>query len=683
MAAQTLAPISAGAASVPNNQNPNHEDYWCQNYDGGVKFDSPTNAVKEEINASFSQDDKLVTITTDNLNKTIVKVIVKAGSDGGDDGLGNEIYTSPAFTNLSAQSDKEISHVIVCYDETPTGKVKVNKKVDTDGDGDYDGDNGDANVIGFKWGIDNGPTNLSMGATSASLTLGDHTLSENNVSGYVFTGWYVTGTSGKSCTNPNGTTLPVTVTITENTTKSITFCNQKTKTGNIKVVKDVINDDGGIKTYADFTFKLDGVDYTFEATTSPDGSRTVNLPLGTYNVIENEADMSGYSTTYDNCADIQVVHNQTVTCTITNDDTPGMLVVKKVVINDDGGTKKAEDFSFRINEAKSTYFEEDGTNQFPVAAGEYKVTENSDNGYTTTYDNCDVNVAIGETETCTITNDDKPAKVTITKKTFGDSGDKEFKFTSTNGNFGLTAGGSYIAKDLEAGTAFEVTEQGTEGWTLAYVSCDEGANWTWIEGGVRVNLVSGDDVVCEFWNVKLGSISGFKLNDANGNGKMEETEEKLPGWTIQLWAECEIEQEIELSYLSDLRSEPDYEDCAPQLLDETVTDENGEYSFTNLPDGTYYVCEVMQAGWERTFPADNDCHTVVVEDGEDCIANFANRAKNPGNVLGSSTTRTTTPTKVLANTGTPFAQGLIVGLSILGMASGITALSRRRHYLVK
>lgn len=455
------------------------------------------------------------------------------------------------------------------------------------------------------------------------------------------------------------------------------------KTGNLKVVKDVVNDDGGNKTYQDFTFKIGDTTHNFDATNSPDGQKVLTLPVGAYTVTENEADTMGYSTTYDNCTNIVVVQDQTVTCTITNNDNPGKLIVKKVVINDNGGTKQAKDFSFTVNGGKVTSFEADGENELSVEAGKHEVVEVAEAGYTTTYENCDVMIALSETKTCTITNNDKPAKVTITKNTVGDSDEMKFQFSSTNGNFGLSSGGSYIANNLSAGTTFEATEQEADGWVLAYVSCGEGADWTWIEGGVKVDLAAGDDVNCEFWNVKLGSISGFKLNDTNGNGLMEVSEEKLPGWTIQLWAECEMEEEIELSYLSDLRSEPDYEDCTPQLLDETVTDENGEYSFTNLPDGTYYVCEVMQAGWERTFPADNDCHTVIVEDGEDCIANFANREKKPGNVLGSSTTSTTTPTKVLANTGTPFAQGLIVGLSILGMASGITALSRRKHYLVK
>lgn len=34
-----------------------------------------------------------------------------------------------------------------------------------------------------------------------------------------------------------------------------------------------------------------------------------------------------------------------------------------------------------------------------------------------------------------------------------------------------------------------------------------------------------------------------------------------------------------------------------------MTDANGYYRFTGLPNGTYTVCEVMQSGWQQTFPS--------------------------------------------------------------------------------
>jgi hypothetical protein len=33
-----------------------------------------------------------------------------------------------------------------------------------------------------------------------------------------------------------------------------------------------------------------------------------------------------------------------------------------------------------------------------------------------------------------------------------------------------------------------------------------------------------------------------------------------------------------------------------------VTDAQGNYVFSNLPDGTYTICEVVQSGWRETYP---------------------------------------------------------------------------------
>src|SRR5574340_68335 len=47
-------------------------------------------------------------------------------------------------------------------------------------------------------------------------------------------------------------------------------------------------------------------------------------------------------------------------CTITNEQEKGSLIVKKVVINDDGGTKIATDFSFQVDGGTAIDFSQDG-----------------------------------------------------------------------------------------------------------------------------------------------------------------------------------------------------------------------------------------------------------------------------------------------------------------------------------
>jgi hypothetical protein len=100
-----------------------------------------------------------------------------------------------------------------------------------------------------------------------------------------------------------------------------------------------------------------------------------------------------------------VANGATQTCTITNNDQPGTLIVKKVVINGSGGTKTCANFSFSVNGGASTPFEADCQNDLTVNAGTYNVTEPAVTGYTTTYSNCSsIVVPNGGSATCTITN---------------------------------------------------------------------------------------------------------------------------------------------------------------------------------------------------------------------------------------------------------------------------------------
>ncbi len=131
------------------------------------------------------------------------------------------------------------------------------------------------------------------------------------------------------------------------------------------------------------------------------------MNAGTYSVTEPAVD--GYATSYSNCDHIVIPNGGTATCTITNDDKPAHLIVHKVVVNDNGGTATADDFSFSVNGGQAQPFEADGLNDLEVAAGTYTVTEPAVAGYTTSYSNCDhVVVPIGGSATCTITNNDVP-----------------------------------------------------------------------------------------------------------------------------------------------------------------------------------------------------------------------------------------------------------------------------------
>ena len=66
----------------------------------------------------------------------------------------------------------------------------------------------------------------------------------------------------------------------------------------------------------------------------------------------------------------------------------------------------------------------------------------------------------------------------------------------------------------------------------------------------------------------------------------------------------------------------------------TVTDANGNYSFTGLSTGNYTVLEVVQAGWVQTYPS-TEAHAVTIEAGQSYEGlNFGNQ-QTAGGIQGT------------------------------------------------
>lgn len=564
------------------------------------------------------------------------------------------------------------------------GKIKVNKKVDANDNGVYEGGNTTANSLGFDWGLNDETPSRDMGSEASGLAAGQYTVHEDTLPGYVFKGWYFTdqednqGSRQVNCNNPQGTTLPVPVEVKNNQTTEITLCNQYKK-GTVTVYKETLP--------ANDTTLFGTTISTNNGVVAGSNSKNVSsltpavyeVSYGTYSVIENTIP-EGWTNTGNTCESVVVnAQNPHASCTITNTKHGKVKVTKHTdPANDPANFDITASGTGTIYGDSERGISDGETETFYVMPGTFSVVESATEGWSMTNNTCaNLVVEAGQTVECDIYNS-KKAKVTIVKSTEYDSGDYEFQFTSPWANFGLTSGGQYTASNVDAGT-YEIKEISENGWKLSGTWCYEfdWNRWTQIEGGIELEIKAGDDVTCYFYNEKLGSIGGFKLSDDNGNGAEDQGEEKLSGWTIELYKECDDYSDA--ARVLDIANEnaialPE-EDCY-EYVEETTTDANGNYEFANLESGNYRVCEVQRDGWTRTFPADSDCHDVYVSEGENCIANFANKPKEQGQVLGTSTS---TPV-VLANTGTPFAQGLIVGMSIIGAAAGVTYLSRRKQH---
>ena len=205
----------------------------------------------------------------------------------------------------------------------------------------------------------------------------------------------------------------------------------------LTVIKHVVNDSGGTKTAGNFSLTIDDPGSNpaaFAGAESPGTNVTVDP--GAYSVSEN-AD-SGYVASYSaDCASTLAI-GQTKTCTVTNNDiAPGLTVIKHVV-NDNGGTKAAANFSLTVddpgsNPAAFAGAESPGTT-VAVDPGTYSVSEGDHSGYAVSYsDGCDSTLAIGQTKTCTVTNNDIAPQLNVVKHMINGHGG-----TKTAADFSLT-----------------------------------------------------------------------------------------------------------------------------------------------------------------------------------------------------------------------------------------------------
>ncbi|MCX6679553.1 MAG: hypothetical protein NTX42_04190 [Methanothrix sp.] len=120
-----------------------------------------------------------------------------------------------------------------------------------------------------------------------------------------------------------------------------------------------------------------------------------------------------------------------------------------------------------------------------------------------------------------------------------------------------------------------------------------------------------------FVNRLAALLSGLKFEDKDGNGLQGTGEGGLPGWTIKL-------QKLDGSVIT------------------TTTDADGNYSFPDLPEGSYIVSEELQDGWRQTAPASGSYSVDLQETGASAL-DFANRK----NVTAMNVTMTAHPTVVL------------------------------------
>ncbi|MDQ3944205.1 MAG: hypothetical protein M3357_03450 [Actinomycetota bacterium] len=307
--------------------------------------------------------------------------------------------------------------------------------------------------------------------------------------------------------------------------------------GTLTVNKVVNNNFGGTLTAADFPLFINDNPVTSGVANS--------LPPGNYTVSETQQPGYGGGAISGACAangTVTLGAGQNLTCTITNNDVAPTLTVTKIVKTDDGGTAVVGDFPLFVG---STQVTSGAANTF--AAGTYTVSETGRADYAVTIGgDCasdgSITLRLGQVAACTVTNDDKPATLTVTKVVRNNDGG-----AAVVGDFDLFVGSAQVtsgaANTLAAGT-YTVSEDNLPGYVGTIGGdCAPDGTITLGLGETAACTITNDDVpdnrghiVVQKVTLPIASTQGFPFtadydNDgfSLGNGQSNSSGLLVPG----------------------------------------------------------------------------------------------------------------------------------------------------------
>jgi hypothetical protein len=434
--------------------------------------------------------------------------------------------------------------------------------------------------------------------TPNTVAPGTYIVSETQQPGY-------TGVIGGDC-DANGS-----VTVNPGDSKTCTITNDD-DAPSLTLIKTVVNNNGGTASASAWTLTATGP--TGFSGSGPSVSNGPSFDAGTYTL--SESSVPGYTASAWVCVggsqsddDTVVVGlGEDVTCTITNDDIQPKLIVIKHVDNANGGDAASSDFTLTVtgngpSPASFPGADTPGTTVM-LNAGAYSVGESGPSGYSDSFSaDCSGSIAIGETKTCTITNDDVAPTLTLIKNVVNDNGGN----AGVN-DFGLSIGGTPVDSGetltLDANTPYIVDEAGLSGYTFVSITGDAkcpaalGGNVTLDEGEnvtctitnddiaptltlikIVVNDDGGDAVVADFPLFINGNpVSSGIANTLSANTLHTVSETNQPGYTASVWGgDCAPDGTITLNEGDNKTCTITNDDVAPtlKLVKAVVNDDGG------------------------------------------------------------------------------------------------------------
>jgi uncharacterized repeat protein (TIGR01451 family) len=273
-----------------------------------------------------------------------------------------------------------------------------------------------------------------------------------------------------------------------------------TTTGGLSPAAFSLVDDGSATDTKLFSAITDFTTYTVTETAVPGWTLSFNDPVCTVTTANG-----GSQTADTDTVTIDLKEGENVSCTFNNDRQVATITVIKTVVNNDGGTAVASDFTMNVtgtNVSDPSFPGDASGTVVTVDPAVYSVTEDAVYGYASSFStDCTGTVAAGENKTCTVTNDDVQPTLTVTKVVINNNGGTAdvSDFPLFVDQTGVTSG---VQNGFNAG-AHVVSETGQTGYTATISGdCDAQGNVTLNPSDVKACTVTNDDEAASLTVIK-------------------------------------------------------------------------------------------------------------------------------------------------------------------------------------
>lgn len=305
-------------------------------------------------------------------------------------------------------------------------------------------------------------------------------------------------------------------------TVTCTFVNDALP-GTLTVIKNVLDDRDGAPQASDFTISVSGG--TPDEFSGSETGTEVSIPAGTNYLVEETDGPDGYAVDYSGACGETMNPGGDNTCTITNTPTTGSLTVRKVWVEDNGGTASEQPLTLAvsdIDEGGDFYQEVASGESIELAPGTYTVSESDVPGYTQSFSgDCDgeefVEVVEGQSQECVITNDDIEPTLTVYKVVENNPDENyppsffdifvDLDLVDIGDTNGFSAGTYQVTEDVAEGNSFPAGVSYTQSFD------EEGA----CDADGNVTLNPGDEASCTITNtITYAACVDGEDNDLDG-----------------------------------------------------------------------------------------------------------------------------------------------------------------------